>query len=125
MAALLLMSAVPDVLRVPNALMVFAHLGYPVYLLAFLGTAKMAGVATVLSPGLPRLKEWAFAGLTFDVVGALYSHLSIGDPPSAWVPAMIALVLVGAAYVAYRTRRGDVSPKSVAAHTPAMEPLFR
>ena len=105
MATLLLLSAVPDVLRIPGALLVFKHLGYPPYLLPFLGTAKMLGVAAVLVPGLPRIKEWAFAGLTFDVTGALYSHLSIGDPPDAWMPALIALVLVGGSYVAYRVRQ--------------------
>src|SRR5262245_57472144 len=104
MAALLLMSAVPDVLQIPGALAVFRHLGYPPYLLPFLGTAKILGVVAVLLPGLPRIKEWAFAGLTFDVTGALYSHLSVGDPASAWTPAVIALMLVGSSYVAYRVR---------------------
>ena len=105
MAALLLLSAVPDVLRIPNALLVFGHLGYPPYLLLFLGTAKILGVVAVLVPGLPRIKEWAFAGLTFDVTGALYSHLSVGDPPSAWMPSVIALTLVIGAYIAYWNRR--------------------
>jgi uncharacterized membrane protein YphA (DoxX/SURF4 family) len=105
MATLLLLSAVPDVLGIPGALLVFKHLGYPPYLLVFLGTAKMLGVAAVLVPGLPRIKEWAFAGLTFDVTGALYSHLSSGDPPDAWMPALVALALVGGSYVAYRVRR--------------------
>jgi len=106
MAALLLLSAVPDVLQIPGALMVFAHLGYPPYLLVFLGTAKLVGVLTILVPGLPRLKEWAFAGLTFDVTGALYSHLSVGDPPGAWAPAVIALTLVAGSYVAFRLGQG-------------------
>ena len=103
MAALMLLSAVPDVLRSPGALAVFRHLGYPPYLLVFLGTAKMLGVAAVLMPGVPRLKEWAFAGLTFDLTGALYSHLSVGDPASAWMPAAIGMVLMAASYVVYRT----------------------
>src|SRR5262245_33764007 len=112
MAALLLMSAVPDVLQIPGALAVFRHLGYPPYLLVFLGTAKILGVVAVLLPGLSRIKEWAFAGLTFDVTGALYSHLSVGDPPSAWAPAVIALTLVGSSYVAYRVRSRDLVSKS-------------
>src|SRR5262245_46534868 len=107
MAALMVLSAVPDVLRVPGAVAVFTHLGYPPYLLVFLGTAKILGVAAVLVPGLPRIKEWAFAGLTFDVTGALYSHLSVGDPPGVWTPALVALALVGGSYVAYRMRRSQ------------------
>jgi hypothetical protein len=108
MAALMLLSAVPDVLRVPGAVAVFAHLGYPPYLLSFLGKAKILGVAVVLVPGVPRLKEWAFAGLTFDLTGALYSHLSVGDPASVWLPAAIGLALMAGSYTAYRTRRGRV-----------------
>ena len=104
MAALMLASAVPDVLQIPEAMTVFRHLGYPSYLLLFLGTAKIFGVAAVLAPGVLRLKEWAFAGLTFDLLGALYSHLSVDDPPSAWLPAVAGLVLMAASYLAYRTR---------------------
>lgn len=108
MAALMLLSAIPDILRMPDALTVFARLGYPPYLLLFLGTAKMLGVTAVLVPGVPRLKEWAFAGLAFDVAGALYSHLSIGDPPGAWAPAAIALALIAGSYGAYRARANRV-----------------
>src|SRR5262245_58387591 len=104
MAALMLLSAVPDVLRVPAALAVFQHLGYPSYLLMFLGTAKILGVLAVLVPSHSRFKEWAFAGLTFDVVGALYSHLSVGDPPDVWIPAVVALVLIAGSYVGYQAR---------------------
>jgi hypothetical protein len=120
MAALLLLSAVPDVLQIPDALVVFKHLGYPPYLLVFLGTAKILGVVAVLVPGLPRIKEWAFAGLIFDVTGALYSHLSVADPPSAWAPAVIGLTLVSGSYIAYRLRRspGIVSKSSEPASNP-------
>jgi hypothetical protein len=124
MAALLLLSAVPDVLRIPDALAVFRHLGYPPYLLVFLGTAKILGVVAVLLPGLPRLKEWAFAGLTFDVTGALYSHLSVGDPPRAWTPAVIALALAGGSYVAYRVRSRGLVSKTSEPRTVVMETRF-
>ena len=104
MATLMLVSAVPDVFSIPGAVSVFRHLGYPAYLLIFLGTAKTLGVSAVLSPGLPRVKEWAFAGLTFDLTGALYSHLSVGDPPSVWSPALVGLILMAGSYVAFRRR---------------------
>lgn len=100
----MLLSAIPDVLRIPAALDIMKHLGYPSYLLLLLGTAKTLGVLAVLVPGVPRIKEWAFAGLTFDVTGALYSHLSVGDSPAGWAPAVVGLLLVAGSYVAYRMR---------------------
>jgi len=102
-AALMTVSALPDVLRSPGAVTVFSHLGYPSYLLPFLGTAKMLGVMAVVAPVRPHLKEWAFAGLTFDLTGALYSHLSVGDPPGVWLPALMGLVLVAGSYLTHRT----------------------
>jgi hypothetical protein len=80
----------------------FMHLGYPAYLLPFLGVAKTLGVLAVVVPGFPRLREWAYAGLTFDLSGALYSHLSVGDPASTWMFPVIGLLLVTASYSLYR-----------------------
>lgn len=116
MAAFMLMASIPDVLRLPQAIEIFGHLGYPAYLLPFLGTAKILGVIAVLIPGVGRLKEWAYAGLVFDIIGALYSHLTVGDPVSVWGFALGALVLVGGSYVFGRLRtqersatRGDLA----------------
>jgi uncharacterized membrane protein YphA (DoxX/SURF4 family) len=71
------------------------HLGYPPYFLDVLGFWKIAGVLVILAPRLPRIKEWAYAGLMFDVIGASSSRLFMGDgPTSLIVPALLALVLV-------------------------------
>jgi hypothetical protein len=110
-ATLMTLSALPDVLCSPGAVTVFSHLGYPPYLLPFLGTAKMLGVVAVVAPVRTHIKEWAFAGLTFDLTGALYSHLSVGDSPAVWLPALIGLTLVAGSYVTYRMSSsfGDTS----------------
>ncbi len=102
MAAFMVMAAVPDVLRMPEAVEIFRHLGYPEYLIPFIGVAKILGVIAILVPGFPRLKEWAYAGLVFDLIGAFYSHISVGDPLSFWIFAVIGLVLVGGSYFFYR-----------------------
>ena len=110
-AAFMAMSAIPDVLRDAQAVAIFEHLGYPAYLLPFLGTAKLLGVGTVVLPGLPRLKEWAYAGLFFDLAGALYSHLSLGDPPSAWIFPIIGLLLVGSSYALRAANRAAAASR--------------
>lgn len=72
------------------------HLGYPVYLLKILGTAKLLGGIAILQGRLQTLKEWAYAGYTFNLLGASASHALFGDPlVKVIVPIMIlALVLI-------------------------------
>lgn len=52
------------------------HLGYPEYFLSFIGIMKLLGVVALYLPKLPRLKEWAYAGFTFIIISALYSHIA-------------------------------------------------
>ena len=75
-AAFMLFSAIPDILVVPDAVTIITGLGYPKYLIPFLGVAKLLGALAILIPGFPRLKEWAYAGLFFDLLGAVYSAIS-------------------------------------------------
>ena len=69
-------------------------LGYPLYVMTILGVAKLLGVAALLAPRYPLLKEWAYAGFAFDLLGALASHIFVGDPPSTWV-GPVGLLIVG------------------------------
>ena len=98
-AGLMTLASIPDVIKADEAVAVFHRLGYPSYLLPFLGVAKLLGVIAVLVPRLDRIKEWAYAGLVFDLLGALYSHVSVGDPPSVWIFAVIGLLLATASDV--------------------------
>ncbi|MEO7767647.1 MAG: DoxX family protein [Ferruginibacter sp.] len=75
-AAFMIFSAIPDILVVPDAVTMITGLGYPKYILPFLGVAKLLGSITILIPGFNRLKEWAYAGLFFDLIGATYSAIA-------------------------------------------------
>jgi len=98
------LASIPDLLSVPQAVTLFERLGYPLYLLPFLGVAKLAGVVGVLVPRLVRIKEWAYAGLAFDLTGALYSHLRVGDSASEWWAAAMGLVLLVGSYAFHYKR---------------------
>ena len=76
----------------PHFIDEMSRLGYPVYFRALLGVAKLLGAAVILLPRLPRLKEWAYAGLLFDSVSAVVSRTAIGDEPVQLLPP----ILVGA-----------------------------
>lgn len=108
-AALMAMSGVLNVLVVPEAVEAFRHLGYPAYLLPFLGVAKLLGILALLVPGFPRLREWAYAGFVFDLGGALYSSIAVGDPASTWAPILPGFLLLAASYY-FNHRRTTTSP---------------
>jgi uncharacterized membrane protein YphA (DoxX/SURF4 family) len=55
------------------------HLGYPSYFALILGGWKVLGALALLAPRFPRLKEWAYAGIFFDLTGAAFSHVASGD----------------------------------------------
>jgi hypothetical protein len=76
----------------------FAKAGYPQYLRIVLGVAKPVAAIVLLLPGLPLLKEWAYAGVTFALVMATISAYSVGDP---WY---LPLVLLALLVVSYLTR---------------------
>jgi uncharacterized membrane protein YphA (DoxX/SURF4 family) len=65
-----------DVLRVPQVQEVTDRLGYPGYFLVILGVWKLLGAIAVIVPRFPRLKEWAYAGVVFNLTGALASHIA-------------------------------------------------
>lgn len=76
----------------------YEHLGYPLYLMTILGVWKLLGVAALASPRLPRLKEWAYAGFTFNLTGAVASHLATGDAPAQIVAPVVLLGLLAASW---------------------------
>ncbi len=75
-----------------------ASLGFPIYLTTILGIAKLSGVAALLAPGFPLLKEWAYAGFTFNLLGASASHAFVGHPVSEIVTPLIILAIGAASY---------------------------
>lgn len=85
-----------DLSHNPELVTIMSHLGYPAYFMTLLGVWKILGVIAILAPGTPRLKEWAYAGLFFDLSGAVVSHLAAGD--AFPVPPVVLLLLTVASY---------------------------
>jgi len=69
------------------------ELGYPVYLLTLLGVWKILGVAALLVPKNPLVKEWAYAGFFFLLTGAIFSHIAVGHEAKELFPSGLLLVL--------------------------------
>ena len=100
MAALSLFAAFSYLSGDPKAVAGFAQLGYPQQLRIILGIAKFLGAITLIVPGLPKLKEWAYAGFTFAWISAFIAHYLAKDGPKEFMPLMLLAFL----FVSYVTR---------------------
>lgn len=94
----LLFGGVMDLLHGPEVLVgqffiqTMHHLGYPLYLLTILGCWKLLGAIALLVPRFPRLKEWAYAGTFFNMVGAAASYAMVGENVGTLMLLMLAIL---------------------------------
>jgi len=90
----MLSTGIVQLLRTKEEVDMFTRLGYPVYLLTILAVCKFLGVVAVLIPKFPLLKEWAYAGFFFMMSGAVFTHISAGNPMSEIFPSLLLLILI-------------------------------
>jgi uncharacterized membrane protein YphA (DoxX/SURF4 family) len=86
------------------------HLGYPVYFMSILGVWYISAGLIVLAPRLPRLKEWAYAGLVINYSGAAASHIAVGDDAKTLVGPTVFLVLTAASWALRPSTRREIPP---------------
>lgn len=89
----MLSTAIVQLIKMKEEVKMMTELGYPIYLLTFLGMWKILGVVAILIPKFPILKEWTYAGFFFAMSGAIFSHLASGHLVSATFPALLLLIL--------------------------------
>lgn len=74
------------------------HLGYPAYIMPLLGGLKLLGVLALFQTRYQRIKEWVFAGVAFNFIGAAISHLAVKDPLSHAMQPIVALLIMFVVY---------------------------
>ncbi len=107
LAILILSSAIPNIISSEGSKDIFRQLGYPEYLVPFLGIAKAVASICILVPGLKRIKEWAYAGILFDLLGATFSIGKVMGASGA-LPMLLFLGMFALAY--YFHLRRDALP---------------
>lgn len=71
------------------------QMGYPVYFIQFISFAKVIGAVAILIPSLKRAKEWAYAGLFFDLAAAIYSGIASAGKFDPLMITMLIWILPG------------------------------
>lgn len=96
--------------KAPEVVAALSALGYPEYFPTILGVWKVLAAVAMLVPGVPRLKEWAYAGVFFAMTGAVASHVLAGDPATAGIAPLVILSVVAASYALRPADRRLVGP---------------
>src|SRR5262245_22528961 len=124
----MLSGGIAELAHRPETIDGMKQLGYPVYFVMILGFWKLLGSLALVMPGVPRLKEWAYAGIFFNMTGAAVSHVVCHD--AAWhvgVTLGLAALAIASSELrppsrtlgrnrpAYPEPRGADSPSAVAA----------
>jgi len=81
-------------------------LGYPIYFIQFISVAKIIGAVVILVPNFNRIKEWAYAGLFFDLLSAIYSGIASSGKFDPLMLSMVIWVVPGIlSYVFWHKRK--------------------
>lgn len=101
-----------QVMRIPQTVEGFTRLGFPLYFVTFLGVWKILGAIALLVPGMALVKEWAYAGMVFDLTGAAVASAATGG---AWwhvlAPLVVLAILIGSWWLRPADRRLPPEPK--------------
>jgi hypothetical protein len=105
-------SAIVQLLALEDEVKMMTHLGYPGYFPRILAVWKILAVIVVLAPGLPLVKEWAYAGFFFAMSGAAISHVVSGDGFGDIFPSLLLLTLTIVSWYFRPPSRRIVSPSA-------------
>ncbi|HPG10001.1 MAG TPA: DoxX family protein [Chitinophagaceae bacterium] len=108
-AGLMIFSSVGGIGPNEKTMQIFVnYLGYPVYFIQFISWAKIAGSIVILIPGLKKIKEWAYAGLFFDLAGAVYSSIAASGKFDPMMLTMLFWIVPGiVSYVLWKKKNSD------------------
>jgi uncharacterized membrane protein YphA (DoxX/SURF4 family) len=102
--AVMSLSGVANLVRPERVTDMIHHLGYPDYFPTMLGAAELLGVVALALPGTRRLKEWAYAGFTFDLLAALASHSAVHDGIAEKAGVLAVLLVLAGSYAGHLRR---------------------
>ena len=112
-SAFMLFSAYGEIINSPDSQAFMHQLGYPDYFNQFIGVMKLLGIIAILVPGFPRLKEWAYAGLFFDLMGATYSAIAIGGFQPGLLIMLLLMAFLFTSYIYFHKRINNTGAKAM------------
>ena len=110
-AGLMIFSSYGSIIGDPKAKeLIHDQLGYPEYFIPFTGYMKILGSIVILIPGLKTIKEWAYAGLFFDLLAAIYSGIALAGKVDPLMSFMLLWIVPGILSYYFWKRKMKLEP---------------
>jgi uncharacterized membrane protein YphA (DoxX/SURF4 family) len=107
-AAFMIFTAIPNIMLSEDAVKFIGALGYPTYFIVYIGIVKTLGGIALVIPGFPRITEWAYAGLFFDLISAIVSLVATGNPIWGCFPIFITIAVGAVSYIYFHKRLNNI-----------------
>lgn len=100
-------AAAANVAGVEDMVKNLERLGFRPFVGRMLGIWELLGVGVLLAPGLLLVKEWAYAGFVFLLVGAVVTHAAAADPAVERLAPLMFLAMAMASWRCARSPGGS------------------
>ena len=101
-AAMLLMGGITELMQVEEGQQIIRHLGYPIHVMPLLGLGKTLAAVALLQRRFRTIKEWAYAGVTFNLIGACTARASAGDSTMLILSPLLFLAVMFVSYFLWK-----------------------
>lgn len=102
LSLMLLMAGITEAIQHESGREIMRHLGYPENVLIIIGTAKILAAIALVQSRFQTIKEWAYAGITFNLIGACAARAYSGDSTGLIVSPLIFLGVMFLSYYLWK-----------------------
>ncbi|PSR53446.1 DoxX family protein [Adhaeribacter arboris] len=99
---LLLMAGITEAIQPESGRQIMQHLGYPVHIMLVIGVGKILAVVALVQTRFRVIKEWAYAGITFNLIGAFVARAYAGDSIGLILSPLIFLSVMFLSYFLWK-----------------------
>ena len=101
-ALLLLLAGITEAVQHELGRQIMQHLGFPVHVMLIIGIGKILAAVALVQTKSQVMKEWAYAGVTFNLIGAFAARAYAGDSLGLILSPLIFLSVMFLSYFLWK-----------------------
>ncbi len=120
-AFFILFGGITEAIQHESGRQIMQHLGYPAHVLIVLGVGKILAALALVQHKFKIIKEWAYAGLACNFIGACVARYYGQDSLSLIISPLIFMAVMFASYFLWK--KTEQTPTKELRLVPSAEPF--